>query len=56
MTIRIRRCNGNRNAWAAVIGPSDWPITTALSLGALVERLRVSHPSYEILITPEKDA
>ena len=43
MNIRIRRCNGNRDCWAAVCGDHDWLMATSYSLDALVKIIRQRH-------------
>lgn len=48
--IRIRRCNGNKQAWAAVTGPNDWLITTSLSLDRLVASVSDRYPDAQITV------
>lgn len=51
-TITIRRCNGNRDAWAAGVGESEMFLTTGLSLDELIKRVeeRWMKPDDEIVI------
>lgn len=37
--IRIRKCKGNKDCWAAVLGPNEWLMATAYSLDTLLKIL-----------------
>lgn len=48
MQISIRRCNGNRDCWAAVCGPNDFLMATSYSLDQLVSLIHQRHGAQAI--------
>lgn len=50
MTIRIRRGQGKRDCWAAVLAKSDWLIATSYSLDTLVKIVVERHSAQTITL------
>jgi hypothetical protein len=50
MHIRIRRCQGNRDCWAAVCGKHDFLMATSYSLDRLLEIIAERHPGQKIRV------
>ena len=50
MHIRIRRCQGNRDCWAAVCGKNDFLMATSYSLDRLLEIITERHPGQKIRV------
>lgn len=50
MNIRIRRCNGNKDAWASVCGKNDFLMATSYSLDSLIATITLRHPGQQISI------
>ena len=53
--ITIRRCRGNRQAWAACWADTNLLITTAIGLGRLVEAMRERFPQSAISVETASD-
>lgn len=53
MTLYIRRCKGNRNAWALVDrdDPTAWPLDTSLRLETIVKIAMDKYSANQIVIT-----
>jgi hypothetical protein len=47
--ITIRRCQGNQNAWAAVL-PSGWLVATSYDIQALIDLVYMRHGPTNISI------
>jgi hypothetical protein len=50
MKIRIRRCNGNKDCWAAVCGAHDFLMATSYSLDDLLRIIKQRHPGQRIAV------
>lgn len=50
MNIRIRRCQGNRDCWAAVCGQHDFLMATGYSLDSLLKLVAERHPGQKIRV------
>jgi hypothetical protein len=48
MQIKVRRCEGNKNCWAAFCGPDEFLMETSYSLDRLIENLTERHGAQTI--------
>lgn len=51
LQVCIRRCNGNKDCWAAVCGEHDFLMATSYSLDTLVKIIGERHPGQAIAVS-----